>query len=145
MEEKKTVPIAVEELMDDLYAELGEVYSYTYHKQLQNRLVDLASQFNCVGEAEYKIIGKSVDVVWKRQEKVMLAIEIDRRLNENSFIKFEAIKRIGGKTLWVSYSHKKDEKIDQFLQKVNPNCDTHTIHKKLKFKKTIRSKYQDTK
>ncbi|GED33905.1 hypothetical protein P9G84_31265 [Brevibacillus centrosporus] len=144
MDEKLTVPNAVTKLMDDLYTDLGEVYSYTYHKQLQNRLVDLATQFNCVGEAEYKIIGKSIDVVWKRNDKVILAIEIDRRLNENSFTKFEAIKQIGSKTLWISYSHKKPEKIEQFLKLVNPNNDTYIIHKVLKFKKTDR-RYQDTK
>lgn len=142
MDEKMTVPTAVTKLIDELYTDLGEVYSYTYHKQLQNRLVDLATQFNCVGEAEYKIIGKSIDVVWKRRDKVILAIEIDRRLNENSFVKFEAIKQIGSKTLWINYSHKKAEKIEHFLKKVNPNNDTYVIRRNFKFKKTVR-KYQD--
>jgi len=133
-----TVPFAVNKLMDDLYTDLGEVYSYTYHKQLQNRLVDLATQFNCVGEAEFKVIGKSIDVVWKRNDKIILAIEIDKRLNENSFVKFDAIKRIGSKTLWISYSKKRSELIEQFLRKVNPNNETYVIHKYLKFKQTTR-------
>lgn len=135
---KESVLFAINKLMDELYENLGIVYSYTFHKELQNRLVELADQYGYIGQAEYKIIGKSVDVVWKYNDIVVWAIEIDKRLNENSFIKFNAIKQLGSKTLWISYSKKSETEVKEFLKRCNPDNETIIIRKRLNFKVTER-------
>jgi hypothetical protein len=124
--------------MEIVYESIDYKTKNYFHTVLQRKLKDLSVKYELFGETEYKVHqidgmkGKKgfIDVVWNKNNKLLVAIEHDSTFREKSIRKLTSSK--AEKMVYIYYGSKNEQEISQRIKSIDVSDDIIIICKSYK-------------